>query len=112
MVFAPRSREAADTAYRIGRSGAHKAPVENAEGEVSKKANKRQTLFSPIVRYWTVLPSRHLLRFHRGKTYGQTPAFSIFGWLPARRRVQSWARRWATIGFGGDGRDAGTGNCF
>jgi hypothetical protein len=34
----------------IGRRGAHKAPVENAEGESSREANKRQILFSPIVR--------------------------------------------------------------
>src|SRR5258708_33538504 len=39
-----------------GRRGAHEAPVENAEGDVSRKANKRQTLFSPIVRYWFLTP--------------------------------------------------------
>jgi hypothetical protein len=44
------------TTNRMGRKRAHPAPVENVEGEVSKKANKRQTLFSPIIRHWLVLP--------------------------------------------------------
>jgi hypothetical protein len=38
------------TADSIGRRGAHRAPVENVEEQCSSKANKRQTLFSPIVR--------------------------------------------------------------
>jgi hypothetical protein len=45
------------TTNRMGRKGAHPAPVENVAGEVTKKANKRQTLFSPIVRHWLVPPS-------------------------------------------------------
>src|SRR5579862_1203280 len=38
-----------------GRSGAHGAPVENAEEESSIKANKRQTLFSLYFCLWPVL---------------------------------------------------------
>ena len=38
------------TADSIGRREAHRAPVENVEEQCSRKANKRQTLFSPIVR--------------------------------------------------------------
>ena len=38
------------TADSTGRRGAHRAPVENVEEQCSRKANKRQTLFSPIVR--------------------------------------------------------------
>jgi hypothetical protein len=43
------------TTNRMGRKRAHPAPVENVEGEVSRKANKRQTLFSPIIRHWLVI---------------------------------------------------------
>jgi len=40
------------TTDSIGRRGAHQAPVENVEEQCSRKANKRQTLFSLIVRFW------------------------------------------------------------
>src|SRR6266853_3982450 len=46
------------TAASIGRRGAHRAPVENVEEQCSRKANKRQTLFSPIVRLPAVLACR------------------------------------------------------
>src|SRR6266403_5856338 len=46
------------TRYRQGREGTHEAPVENIEEESNRKANKRQTVFSPTVRFRTMLPSR------------------------------------------------------
>jgi hypothetical protein len=39
------------TAYRKVRDNAHEAPVENCQGQSSRRANKRQILFSPVVRY-------------------------------------------------------------
>jgi hypothetical protein len=38
------------TAYRKDEERRHRAPVENDEGESSRKANKKQTVFSPYVR--------------------------------------------------------------
>ena len=38
------------TADSIGRRGAHQAPVENVEEQCSRKANKKQILFSPFIR--------------------------------------------------------------
>jgi hypothetical protein len=49
------------TADSIGRRGAHRAPVENVEEQCSRKANKRQIVFSPIVRLPAVVS---LPRFH------------------------------------------------
>jgi len=43
------------TRYRQGREGTHEAPVENIEEESSRKANKRQILFSPTVRSRTII---------------------------------------------------------
>jgi hypothetical protein len=39
------------TAYSKVRNNAHGAPVENHEEQSTRRANKRQILFSPIVRY-------------------------------------------------------------
>jgi hypothetical protein len=54
------------TADSIGRRGAHRAPVENVEEQGSRKANKRQTLFSPIVR----LPAVSAFRFSTHRSQG------------------------------------------
>jgi hypothetical protein len=48
LVFEPSMLWTRDS---VGREGAHEAPVENVEEQNSREANKRQTLFSPIVRY-------------------------------------------------------------
>jgi hypothetical protein len=47
LTFEPSTLRATD---RIGRRGAHQAPVENVEKESSTEANKRQILFSLIFR--------------------------------------------------------------
>jgi hypothetical protein len=66
----------------MGRKRAHPAPVENVEDEVSKKANKRQTLFSPIIRHWLVLPlALRNAPFSGGSAERLTAAFSISRWL-------------------------------
>jgi hypothetical protein len=84
------------TADSIGRRGAHRAPVENVEEQCSRKANKRQILFSPIVRSPAGLAFRVSTHRSKGFFYGQTAAFPISRCLRARRCLQSrgqWARR-------------------
>jgi hypothetical protein len=44
-----RSGRTANTAYRKQEGGKHHTPVENREGQSSKKAKKRQTLFFALV---------------------------------------------------------------
>jgi hypothetical protein len=49
LVFEPSMLWTRDS---VGREGAHEAPVENVAEENSREANKKQMLFSPIVRCW------------------------------------------------------------
>jgi hypothetical protein len=69
------------TTDRIGRRGAHRAPVENVEEQGSRKANKRQTLFSPIVRLPAGLAFRASTHRSQGLLLRTNSGFSNFSML-------------------------------
>jgi hypothetical protein len=71
------------TADSIGRGGAHRAPVENVEEQCSRKANKRQTLFSPIVRSPAGLAFRVSTRRSQGLLLWTNSCCSNFSMLAA-----------------------------
>src|SRR6266478_3480328 len=100
------------TADSIGRRGAHRAPVENVEAQCTRKANKRQTLFSLILRLLicaTFFATPGMLqRFF----YGQTTPFPISKRLQAWCSVQSRTNGRAAIGAGGNRHHAGAGDYF
>jgi hypothetical protein len=101
------------TADSIGRRGAHRAPVENVEEQCSSKANKRQTLFSPIVRSPAVLA---LPRFHasfaRASSMEKQLLFQFLDACGLGVLSSLGANGHAAIGAGGNRHHAGAGDYF
>jgi hypothetical protein len=100
------------TADSIGRRGAHRAPVENVEEQCSRKANKRQILFSPIVRSPAGLAFRVSTHRSKGLFYGQQLLFQFLDACGLGVVSSLGANGRAAIGAGGSRHHAGAGDYF